>query len=140
LATRRLAGTALAIRLYEVDHGHRPETLAELVPEYLPAVPQDSFAEAGRALVYLPSAAHPIVYSVGVNGVDDGGDPKRRNTITKGHWQPDVVFFLDGRREDEKVNEDQASVPPSSQARDDQKKIEEDEGDADEDGEGEEKP
>lgn len=101
LAMRRLAGTALAIRLYEVDHGRRPETLTELVPEYLPAVPQDPFAEAGRAIVYLPSAAHPIVYSVGVNGVDDGGDPKRRNTVTKGYWQPDTVFFLDGWREDE---------------------------------------
>ena len=45
-----------------------------------------------------------------------------------------------GWREDEKENEDQASVPPSSQARDDQKKVEEDEGDAHEDGEGNEEP
>lgn len=138
LTHRRLPAAALAIRLYEVDHGRRPEALADLVPEYLPAVPQDPFAEPGRAIVYRPSAAHPIVYSVGENGVDDGGDPKRENTVTKGYWPPDIVFFLDGWREDEKEDEDQASVPPSTQAGDDQKNVEDDEGQPDEDNGGKE--
>jgi hypothetical protein len=138
LTHRRLPAAALAIRLYEVDHGQRLEALADLVPEYLPAVPLDLFAEAGRSVRYLPHATHPLVYSVGENGVDDGGDPKRENTITKGYWPPDIVFFLDGWREDEKENEDQASVPPSTQAGDDQKNVEDDEGQPDEDNGGKE--
>jgi len=94
LAKRRLAGTALAIRLYEVDHGHRPETLAELVPEYLPQIPNDPFAKHGPALCYLPHAAHPLVYSIGANGLDEEGKIEKR--------AGDVVFFLDGfRKEDE---------------------------------------
>jgi len=140
LTNRRLPAAALAIRLYEVDHGRRPEALADLVLEYLPAVPQDPFAEAGRAIVYRPSAAHPIVYSVGENGVDDGGDPKRQNTVTKGYWPPDIVFFLDGWREDEQENEDQALVPPSTQAGDDDVQESADDRKEDENGEGEKKP
>jgi len=31
----------LAARAYELDKGHRPVSVAELVPEYLKAVPQD---------------------------------------------------------------------------------------------------
>ncbi|MBN1343619.1 MAG: hypothetical protein JXQ73_13105 [Phycisphaerae bacterium] len=41
LANRRQAAVALAIRLYEVDHGRRPKRLEELVPGYLPEIPLD---------------------------------------------------------------------------------------------------
>jgi hypothetical protein len=140
LATRRLAATALGLRLYEIDHGQRAETLAELVPEYLEELPEDPFAHGGRALSYLPRAAHPIVYSVGENGVDDGGDPKRQNTVTKGYRRPDIVFFLDGWREDEKENEDETSLPPSTQTGDDDGQESADDRKEDENGEGEEKP
>ena len=40
LATRRLI-LDLAARDYELDKGHRPASAADLVPEYLKAVPQD---------------------------------------------------------------------------------------------------
>jgi hypothetical protein len=47
LTERRLAVTALAIRLYQHDHnGARPQRLEELVPTYLPAVPRDAMAAA----------------------------------------------------------------------------------------------
>ncbi len=39
LDERYQAAVALAVRLYEIDHGRRPETLADLVPNYLPEVP-----------------------------------------------------------------------------------------------------
>jgi hypothetical protein len=121
--------TALAIRLFEIDHGHRPKALAELVPEYIPHILEDPFTEDGQALRYLPNAMHPVVYSIGDDSLDEEGKSEE--------WA-DVTFFLDGWRE--KDDEKKQVSPTSSQAGEDQKKVEENEGDADEDGEGEEEP
>jgi hypothetical protein len=49
--TRRLT-LDLAARAYELEKGHRPGTAADLVPEYLQAVPQDPIT--GTNLVYAP--------------------------------------------------------------------------------------
>ena len=68
---RRAAATALAIRMYKLDHGGRPTTLSELVPRYIPVLPGDPFATTPRPLGYLPNANPPMLYSVGENGVDD---------------------------------------------------------------------
>ncbi|HZL37139.1 MAG TPA: hypothetical protein VFC78_17600 [Tepidisphaeraceae bacterium] len=98
LLTRRVAATALAIRLYAADHdGHPPETLPQLVPQYLPGAPIDPFAADGRSLRYLPHRNPPVIYSVGENGTDEGGAAG----WTPGHffrmlvWHgADVVFPL----------------------------------------------
>jgi len=78
IAERRLVATALAIKLYEADHGGRPpETLEALVPEYLAAVPRDPLATGGAPLGYISAkddAARPRLYSVGENAVDNGGN------------------------------------------------------------------
>ncbi len=132
LARRRVAGTAVAIRLYEVDHGQRPESLAELVPDYLPHMLEDPFTEDGQALRYLPNAAHPVVYSIDANRVDDGG--RAANQRRDG----DIAFFLDGWRE--KDGEEEKVSPTSTQTGEDQKQIDGDEGEADEDNPGEEEP
>jgi len=102
LATRRMAALALAIRLYEIDHGHRPEKLTELVPEYLPEVPKDPFAADNRPMSYLPAGKYPVLYSVGLNGIDEGGmygpNPDVRGG---GGWDPnkyDLAFFLGPNR------------------------------------------
>ena len=129
LARRRVAGTALAIRLYEIDFWHRPGTLAELVPEYLPQMLEDPFTEDGEALRYLPNATHPVVYSIGDDGLDEEGNAEE--------WV-DVTFFLDGWRLED--NADDKAPPTSTQAGEDQKNAEEDEGKTDEDGESEEQP
>ncbi len=42
----------LAARAYELDKGHSPASLADLVPDYLEAVPQDPFT--GTNMVYSP--------------------------------------------------------------------------------------
>ena len=97
-AGRRLAATALAIRLYEIDHGHRPAALADLLPEYLPGAPVDPFAPNGEWLHYLPNDEHPRLYSIGKNGVDDGGAAWGTEYVLR--WLPrevpDCVLFLDG--------------------------------------------
>lgn len=72
LAYRRLAAASLSIRVFETANGRPPIDLAELVPEFLPAVPLDPFAEDGRPIGYRAGPGG-CVYSIGRNGTDDGG-------------------------------------------------------------------
>jgi hypothetical protein len=62
---------AFALAAYKRDHGHYPKALAALGPAYLQRVPNDLFS--GKPLIYRPSAKGYLLYSVGVNGRDDGG-------------------------------------------------------------------
>jgi hypothetical protein len=97
IARRRMAATALAIRLFELDHGHRPLTLDELVPDYLSEVPADPMSSNG-VIQYLPNAEHPRLYSIGLDGIDDGGEYVY---IRGGDYidvnAADMPFFLDGK-------------------------------------------
>ena len=43
---------ALAARAYELDKGHPPASAADLVPDYLKAIPQDPVT--GTNLIYSP--------------------------------------------------------------------------------------
>jgi hypothetical protein len=51
LATRQLI-IDLAVRAYELDNGKPPSSVADLVPDYLKAVPQDP--SSGKEMNYLP--------------------------------------------------------------------------------------
>jgi len=63
---------ALALAAYRVEHrGKYPNTLAELVPAYLRAIPKDLFT--GEDFHYKLEMAGYALYSVGQNGKDDGG-------------------------------------------------------------------
>ncbi len=65
----RMSRTILALRAFQMTH-HRPaSSLAELVPDFLEAVPVDDFD--GKPLRYAPALKE--VYSVGVCLVDGGG-------------------------------------------------------------------
>jgi hypothetical protein len=99
LALDRLLETQLALHAYRLDHGRYPDSLAELVPKYLKAVPLDPFTD-GEPLRYRISADyyivytagnghqaithatehrvtgnHYLLYSVGPDATDDGGTP-----------------------------------------------------------------
>jgi hypothetical protein len=66
LAYRRIGAVVMALHLYAVDHhGVLPKKLDELVPAYLPAIPDDpsasgyqsflyAFSATGRTTVYCP--------------------------------------------------------------------------------------
>lgn len=69
-----LMATMLALRAYDLEKGHYPATLSQLVPAYLPAVPVDPFAD-GLPLKYKLYDKSFILYSVGPDGKDDGGTP-----------------------------------------------------------------
>lgn len=92
LALRRMAAIALAIRLYQIDHGQRPASLNALVPAYLPSMPQDPFNADGQPFGYVPQG--PWLYSVGVDGVDDGGMYGLKSTGSLDYDALDLVFFL----------------------------------------------
>jgi hypothetical protein len=73
--TQKLAITAIAIRRYQIDHsGNLPETLEVLVPKYLAAAPLDIMS--GAPLHYKLESAGYLLYGVGFDGVDDGGNPE----------------------------------------------------------------
>ena len=62
---------AFALACYRREHGRYPDKLDTLTPGYLERVPQDIFS--GAALTYRPSKKGYLLYSVGVNGLDDDG-------------------------------------------------------------------
>lgn len=99
LAFRRMAAVALAMRLFEVDRGRRPAKLADLVNEYIPAVPDDPFAAQPSPIRYVPDPAEPLLYSVNQDGIDDAGRYKLvQSSGTVDLEALDLVFFLNGTR------------------------------------------
>jgi hypothetical protein len=73
LATLRVAQTAIAIERFRLAHDNAmPETLDELVPEFLPDVLTDPFD--GRPLRYRLLNPGYVIYSISTDGQDDRGD------------------------------------------------------------------
>ncbi len=67
---------AFVLAAFHHDTGRYPERLADLTPKYAAALPNDLFS--GRPLIYRPSENGYLLYSVGINGVDEGGGPPDR--------------------------------------------------------------
>lgn len=64
---------AIALERYRITQGSLPERLDLLTPAYLASPPVDPFDV--QVLRYLPKDQGYILYSVGLNGADDGGVP-----------------------------------------------------------------
>jgi hypothetical protein len=62
---------AFALVAYQRDQGHYPTKVEDLAPHYLAKVPDDLFS--GKPLIYQAEGKGFLLYSVGPNGVDDGG-------------------------------------------------------------------
>ncbi len=73
-ALSRMLLIELALRAYRLDRGAYPATLGQLVPAYLPDVPLDPFSN-GQTLRYRLSRGRYLLYSVGPDAVDNGGQP-----------------------------------------------------------------
>jgi hypothetical protein len=73
LTLHEMVITAIALRRYELRHGKPPASLAALVPDFLAAPPSDLMD--GQPLRYsLNSDGSFVLYSVGEDGQDGGGD------------------------------------------------------------------
>jgi hypothetical protein len=91
-AIRAIAVTAIALKRYQLGLGELPRTLTSLVPVYLPAVPLDPVD--GQPLRYrLNPDGTFVLYSIGVDGVDNGGDTARPGNGTSG--RPNLVLAND---------------------------------------------
>jgi hypothetical protein len=79
---RRAAVTAIAVERFRLAHdGHLPGQLDDLKPQFLPAVAKDPFD--GQPIRFKPLTNGYVVYSIGVNGVDDGGRERTKKYSTK---------------------------------------------------------
>jgi hypothetical protein len=71
---------ATALELYRRQAGAWPESLNDLTPQFLPQVPPDRYD--GKPLKYRVIDGQPVLYSIGVNRIDDGGrlpEPRKPN-------------------------------------------------------------
>lgn len=91
------AQIACALERYHLAHGEYPATLDALVPQYMTALPHDVIG--GQPLHYrrldAPATAAAgtgtsprqyLLYSVGWNQTDDGGQPGTLEEVGKGDW------------------------------------------------------
>ena len=79
--------TAIAIERYRRIHGQPPGALDQLVPDFLATSPIDPFD--GAPLRYKIDAAGYRIYSIGPDGIDQGGD------ATAAEQMLDVVFKVE---------------------------------------------
>jgi len=70
---RRMAVTAIALQRYRLRTQTFPATLEALVPDLVSSIPIDPMS--GKPLCYRTKQDGYLLYSVGEDGVDDGGDP-----------------------------------------------------------------
>ena len=71
VARRAEARLALLLRLYRMKTGHYPDSLSDLIPDFLGKLPLDPFS--GKDFVYRRDGAGFVLYSLGPNMVDDAG-------------------------------------------------------------------
>jgi hypothetical protein len=69
----RLLILELALHAFQREHGRLPERPEQLTPDFLDALPIDPFDPNRRPLRYVHEGDDYIVYSVSVDGKDDGG-------------------------------------------------------------------
>ncbi len=90
--------TLFALRSYEVDHeGAYPDRIIQLVPRYLSKVPSDPFAANLGPLQYRRVGKSYLLYSVGPDGIDDGGKPFLG---TDTHGRPSRVYMQEDTKGD----------------------------------------
>lgn len=72
----RLAALACGLELYRRKTGAHPHSLEQLVPDFLPKLPDDP--ASGRPFIYRrQDDGSFLLYSVGFNGIDQGGSSVR---------------------------------------------------------------
>lgn len=86
---RDCAEAAIAAEVFRRQQGKWPSSLEELVPEFLPTLPLDSFSNQPLKLAVTPEEFK--VYSVGRDGKDDGG-------VLTDREEPDMGFVFPLRK------------------------------------------
>jgi len=92
-ARLEIARTALAVERYRLATGRFPAGLADLVPTYFDAVPEDPFD--GRPLHYRTSQAGYTLYSIGTDETDDGGKERLSGRAGRQQTSYDITFMVE---------------------------------------------
>ena len=75
---------ACALERYQMKYHSLPKTLDALLPDFAPTLPRDLID--GKPLHYqLTKDANYLLYSVGWNGIDEGGE-ESRDQLQSGDW------------------------------------------------------
>jgi len=82
--------TMAALHAYRRDSGELPDSLAQLMPDYLTAIPTDLFD--GEPMKY--NRDRGLFYSVGKNLTDEGGSYDAEFTRLVSHIKSDDLVFL----------------------------------------------
>jgi hypothetical protein len=93
LAGVRTAEAALAIENFRQKMGRLPKELKELVPQFLPSVPQDPFD--GRPLRYHQLEKGYVVYSIGRDGHDNNGREPPAYIKSADKTEYDITFTVE---------------------------------------------
>jgi hypothetical protein len=83
-----LLEVVLAVRMHRFTHGRYPVQLNEIDQRWLPSAPLDLWDQPIR---YRLQASRPVIYSLGPDGVDDGGRAINPVHLTPGS-RGDLVF------------------------------------------------
>jgi hypothetical protein len=83
---RQMALAAITLKRFQLRHGRLPPDLAALVPEFFAELPWDCMS--GKPLCYrLKPGGGFLLYSVGDDGQDNGGDPSPLSGKDVGLWE-----------------------------------------------------
>ncbi|HEU5125918.1 MAG TPA: hypothetical protein VFW05_17840 [Verrucomicrobiae bacterium] len=86
---KHLAITAIALKRFKLKHNQLPTHLDELAPDFLKAIPRDPVD--GQPLRYHMNNDHSFtLYSIGENGIDDGGSATNAEASKSFSWQRGV--------------------------------------------------
>ena len=93
-AAKQIVVTAIALKRYQLQRGNYPPNLDLLVPEFVSTTPRDPVD--GKPLHYrLKADGTFLLYSVGDNGKDDGGDPSLEKGFESSGFQWQHFHALD---------------------------------------------
>jgi hypothetical protein len=90
-ALHRLTRVGIAATAYRLKNGKLPASLESLTPEFIPSIPVDPFD--GKSMRMKVDGPDLLIYSIGVDGNDDGGSVPPRQDGLNG----DIVFRLKGK-------------------------------------------
>jgi uncharacterized protein YicC (UPF0701 family) len=76
---------ACALDRFKNARGHYPESLEELKPEFIAAIPHDVIG--GKPLHYRRTSDKFALYSIGWNQTDDGGTPSASRELGDWVWE-----------------------------------------------------
>jgi len=91
---KQLTVAAIALKRYQLKHGNYPTDLKSLIPDFISTVPVDPVDS--QPLRYRQNADGTfLLYSIGENGKDDGGDPSLDKSVESPSFQWQNSHALD---------------------------------------------